>query len=132
MFLGLCSSFAWLFTGLDDVLGRVKRIERSSLRIVPHAFETTDTCGDETEGSEPWRRVCSKRTYKVTKVWADELSRFFVTGPTDASGKPSQFYCRICRKDVSVMTHGLHEILCHYQGTKRFRRDQRFRLETPG
>ena len=55
-----------------------------------------------------------------------------MTGPTDASGKPCHFYCRICRKDVSVMTHGVYEILRHYQGTKHFPRDQRLRLETPG
>ena len=30
------------------------------------------------------------------------------------------------------MTHGLQEILRHYQGTKHFQRDQRLRLESPG
>ena len=30
------------------------------------------------------------------------------------------------------MTHGVHEILLHYQGTKHFPRDQRLRLESPG
>ena len=60
------------------------------------------------------------------------MNRFFVTGPTDASGKVSHFYCCLCRKDVSHMTHGVHKILRHYQGTKHFPRDQRLRLETPG
>ena len=55
-----------------------------------------------------------------------------MTGATDAAGKPSHFYCRICRKDVSVLTHGPHEILRHYQEVKHFARDQRLRLETPG
>ena len=62
---------------------------------------------------------------------ADEVGRFFVTGATDAVGKPSHFYCRIC-KDVSVLTRGSHEVLRHFQGVKRFARDQRLRLETPG
>ena len=31
-----------------------------------------------------------------------------------------------------VMTHGVHEILRHYQGTKHFSGDQPLRLETPG
>ena len=129
----MCSSFAWLFTGLDDVLGHVERMEQSWPRTLPHTFETNDTSGDETEGSEPRRGVRSKRTFKMKKVWgADELGRFFVTGSTDASGKPSQFYCRICRKDVSVMTRGVHEILRYFQETKHFPLDQRFRLETPG
>ena len=60
------------------------------------------------------------------------MGQFFVTGATDAAGKPSHFYCRVCRKDVSVLTHGPHGILRHYQGVKHFARDQRLRLETPG
>ena len=63
---------------------------------------------------------------------ANEVRQFLVTGVTDAAGKPSLFYCRVCRKDVSVLTHGPHEILRHYQGLKHFARDQRLRLETPG
>ena len=57
---------------------------------------------------------------------------FFVTGPTDVATKASHFYCRICRKDVTVLTHGHHEILRHFQGSKHFLRDQRLGLETPG
>ena len=30
------------------------------------------------------------------------------------------------------MTHRVHEILCHYLGTKHFPREERLRLETPG
>ena len=37
---------------------------------------------------------------------ANEVGQFFVTGATDAAGKPSHFYCRVCRKDVSVLMHG--------------------------
>ena len=100
---------------------------------VTHASQTSDTSGDETDVSEPRRKVRSKKTFKMKKVWCPcELGRFFVTGPTDESGKPSHFYCRLCTKDVSVLTHGMHEILRHYQGTKHFPRDQCLRLETPG
>ena len=129
---GVCSSFAWFLTGLDDVLGRVERMEQGLPAGVPLASQTSDTSGDETDVSEPRRRVRTKKTFKMKEWAASELGRFFVTGPTDASGKPSHFYCRLCRKDVSVMTHGMHEILRHYQGTKHFPRDQRLRLETPG
>ena len=66
-------------------------------------------------------------------MWgAIEVGNFFVIGATDAAGKPSHFFCRICRKDVSVLTHGPHEILRHYQGVRHFSSDQRLRLETPG
>ena len=59
------------------------------------------------------------------------LGSFFVTGPTDIVTKPSHFFGRICRKDVSVLTHGYHEILRHFQGSKHFPRDKRLGLETP-
>ena len=99
----MCSSFAWLLTGLDDVLGRVERMEQGLPSAVPRASQTSDTSGDEMDVSEPRRRVRTKKTFELKKVWgASELGRFFVTGPTDASGKPSHFYCRLCRKDVSV------------------------------
>ena len=68
--------------------------------------------------------------WKRATQW--ELARFFVTGPTYASTKLSEFYCRLCRKDVSVLTHGSSEVLRHLQGIRRFARDQRLRLETPG
>ena len=53
-------------------------------------------------------------------------------GAPDAANIPSHFYCRLCRKNVSVLTHGHHEVLRHFQGRRHFARDQRLRLETPG
>ena len=67
----------------------------------PHVADTSDTSADGSEASLSRRRVRSKRTYKMKKVWcADEIGRFSVTGATDELGKPSHFYCRICRKEV--------------------------------
>ena len=106
---------------------------QSAARPGPHVADTSDSSADESEASHSRCRVRSKRTFKLKKVWgANGVSLFFVTGATDAAGKPSHFYCRVCRKDVSVLTHGPHEILRHYQGVKHFARDQRLRLETPG
>ena len=69
----------------------------------------------------------------MKKVWgADEVGRFLVTEATYAAGKPSHSYCRICSKDVSVLTHGPLEVLRHFQGVKHFAHDQRLRLETLG
>ena len=45
---------------------------------------------------------------------------------------PSHFYRRVCRKNVSVLTHGHHGVLRQFQGSRHFARDQRLRLETPG
>ena len=33
---------------------------------------------------------------------------------------------------MSVLTHGHHEVLRHFQGCRHFARDQRLRMETPG
>ena len=115
-----------LFRGLDDVLQRLKQVEQRPSRVVPRLGDTTDTSGDESDAGEPRRRLRSKRTYKMKQAWGTgDVGRFFAT-------KSSLFYCGICRKDVSVLTHGHHEILRHFQGSKHFPRDQRMRLETPG
>ena len=119
-----------MFTELDAVL---QHLGQSTARPGVHATETSDSSADESEVSHSRRRVRSKRTFKMKKVWGtNEVVEFFVTGATDAAGKPSHFYCRVCRKDVSVLTHGPQEILRHYQGVKHFAPDQRLRLETPG
>ena len=61
---------------------------------------------------------------------ANELGRFFVTGPTDAAGKPSHFSCKICRKDFSVLTHGPSEVPRQFQGARLFPRHQGLWLDT--
>ena len=99
----------------------------------PQRIETSDTSGDETDASQGRRKILSKKTYRMKKVYAaTEFGRFFVTGASDAANMPSHFYCRLCRKNVSVLTHGHHEVLRHFQGRRHFARDQRLRLETPG
>ena len=129
-FLGFFSSLYFLFTELDAV---IQHLGQSAARPAPHVVDTSDLSADESEACHSRRRVRSKRAFKMKKVWgANEVGQFFVTGATDAAGKPSHFYFRVCRKDVSVLTHGPHEILRHYQGVKHFSRDQRLRLETPG
>ena len=93
----------------------------------------SDTSGYETDASKGLRNVLSKKTFRMKKVYvATELGWFFVTEPPDAANVPSHFNCRVCRKNVSVLTHGHHEVLRHFQGSRHFARDQRLRLETPG
>ena len=122
-----------LFTGLDDILNRLEQVEQRPSRVLPRLGDTTGTGADESDFGEPRWRLRSKKTYKMKRAWGtNDVGRFFVTGPTDVVTKPSHLYCRICRKDVSVLTHGHHEILRQFQGSKHFPRDQRLRLETPG
>ena len=114
---------------LNEVLDRLKQGPLQS----PHRVETSDTSGDETDASQGRRKVLSKKTYRMKKVYAATvLGRFFVTGPSDAANMPSHFFCRLSRKKVSVLTHGHHEVLRLFQGRRDFARNQRLRLETPG
>ena len=97
-------------------------------------METSDNSEDETDASK-WRRkiLSKKKIFHMKKVYpATKLRRFFVTGPSDAANMPNLFYCRLCRKNVSVLTHGHHVVLRHLQGSRHFAHDQRLRLETPG
>ena len=121
-----------LLSELDEVLDKLNQgpsIPQQQHRVL----ETTDTSGEDTDIEQPRKRVRSRRTFKMKKGYAvGELAQFFVTEPTDAANKLSEFYCRVCWKDVSVLTHGGYEIIRHFQGHRHFARDQRLRLETPG
>ena len=95
--------------------------------------KATDKSEEYTDLEQPQRRVRSRRTFKMKKGYAvAELAQFFVTGPTDAANKLSEFYCRMCRNDVLVLTHGGYERIQHFRGNRNFARDQRLHLETPG
>ena len=119
----------FLLAELNEVLDRLRQGPSQS----PQRAETSDTSGDETDASQGRRKVLSKKTFRMKKVYAaTELGRFFVTGPLDAANMPSYFSCQLCRKNVSVLTHGHHEVLRQFQGRRHFARDQRLRLETPG
>ena len=124
-----CTMYVFLLTDLNEVLDRLKQRPSQS----PQRVETSDTSGDETGGSKGRRKILSKKTFRMKKVYAaTEFGRFFVTGPSDAANMPSRFYYRVSRKNVSVLTHGHHDVLRHSQGSRHFARDQRLRLETPG
>ena len=116
---------------LDEVLDKLNQ-GRSIPQQQQRVLETTDTSGEDTDIGQLRRGVRSRRIIKMKKGYAvGELAQFFVTGPTDAANKLSEFYCQLCRKDVSVLTHGSYEIIRHFQGLRHFVRDQRLRLETP-
>ena len=109
----------------------MEHVEQRPTRALPRLGDNNDTSGDESDISEPRRQLLSYKTYKLKKTWgASDVGQFFVTGPTDVATKPSHCYCRVCRKDLSVLTNGYHEILRHFQGSKHFPRVQRLRLET--
>ena len=126
----MVSPYVSLLSELDEVLDKLNQGPSAARAPI---VEPTDTSGEDTDTSQPRRRVRSKRTFKMKKSYTtSELARVFVTGPTDASTKLSEFYCRLRRKNVSVLTQGSSEVLRHFQGIRHFARDQRLWLETPG
>ena len=69
----------------------------------------------------------------MRKVYGtSEIGRFSVIRPTDTVNKPSLFFRRVCRKEVSIFARLHHEVLRHSQGAPYFARDQGFQHETPG
>ena len=93
----------------------------------------SESGADETDTSKGRRKILSKKTFRMKKVYGvTEFGRFFVTGLSDTAIMPSHFCSRVCRKKVSLLTHGHHEVLRHFQGSRNFARDQRLRLEKPG
>ena len=111
----------------------VKVTQRPSMpqeqQRVPH---TTDTSGEDTDVETLRRRVRSWRTIKMKKEYAvGELAQFLVTGLAHAANKLGEFYWRVVRKDVLILTHGKNETLRHFQGHHHLANDQRLRLETP-
>ena len=122
-----------MLSELDEVLGKLSQGPSVAQQQQQRVPDKTDTSGEDTDIEQPRRRVRSRRNFKMKKEYAGgELAQFFVTGPSDAANKLSEIYCRMCRKDVSVLTHGGYEIIRHFQGHRHFAREQRLRLETPG
>ena len=118
-----------MLTELNEALDRLK--QGPSQR--PQSVETLVTSGDDTDTSKGRRKFLSKKKFQMKEVYgATELGRFFVTRPSDAANMPTLYHCRVCRKNVSVLTHGHHEVLRHFQGSHHFARDKRLRFETAG
>ena len=86
----------FLFAELDEVLGKLGQGPSTPQQQQHRVSDTTDTSGEDTDVEQPRRRVRSRRTFKMKKGYAvGELAQFFVTGPTDAANKLSEFYCRV-------------------------------------
>ena len=95
--------------------------------------ETSENSGDDTDTRKVCPKILSKKIFHLRKVYAaTELGTFFVTRPQEVANMPSHFYRRVCRRIVFVLTHGHHEMLRYFHGSRHFARDQRLRLETTG
>ena len=94
-----------MFTDFDQLLDRPQQGSSEPVRPV---IETTDTTSEHESDAclRKKTKVLSKRTFRRKKVRAsEEIALLFVTGSTDPVAKPSQFYCTLCQRDVSMLTH---------------------------
>ena len=95
--------------------------------------QTLDTSCDKIDIGGRRRKVLSKKTVRLKEVFViEEHGIFFVTGPRDASSTFRISYCKICRKEVPLLTNGHYVNLRFCWGACRFPRDQRLRLKTNG
>ena len=127
--LFLFSLYPLFFAEVNDMLTYLRQ---GVLPSSPRVTETSDTRDYESEAGQPSTSAFQADVQFYEIVGAEEMGRFFVTGAPDAFGKPSRFYRRVSRKNVSVLTPDPHEIFRIFQGSKHFTRDQRLPLETPG
>ena len=82
----------FILSELDEVLNKLTQgpsLPQQQQRVP----DTTDTIGEDTDAEQPRRRLPSIRTFKMKKGYAvGEPAHFFVTGPTQAANKLSEFY----------------------------------------
>ena len=122
----------FLFKELDDVFSRLEQLEQRAFHAVPQLGDTSNASSNEGDMGEPRRRLRSKTTYQVKKTWgARDVGQFYLTGITDVATKFSRFYCRIYRKDVSVLTYGNERKFATVTGQQFFPRNQHLKTETP-
>ena len=55
------------------------------------------------------------------------FAKIFATGPENPLKNRHCFYCMICRRNVSMKSRGLYELMRHFQREHHLRADQRFR-----
>ena len=89
---------------------------------------------DQASASSPprKRRRLPGRTGKIMKeayFKGIQWTRTFVTGPLDPEHNKQEFYCQICKTNVSIFSKGAREIVRHFQCESHFRKDQRWRFE---
>ena len=61
-----------------------------------------------------------------------QWTKVFVTGPLDPVHNKYEFYCQICKTNVSIFSKGAREIVRHYQTEGHLRKDQRWQYEHLG
>ena len=118
-----------MFIEFDE---KLDKLQQGSFQTEHRVAETTDTSWDECDAYAWTKEVLYKKTLKLECLNIQRPCGLFVTGLTGLVAKRSPFYRQICRRAVSVLTHGSFEILRRYQGAKHLATKERLCLDTPG
>ena len=54
-------------------------------------------------------------------------TRSFISGPADPLHNPHMVWCHICKRNISIKSKGVMEILRHHRTEKHLRKDQKWR-----
>ena len=96
---------------------------------------------EETSPRYPQRKACSKKTTRpkigprrgvpMREEFFSKIGwvRSFISGPADPLHNPYMVWCHMCKRNFSVRTKGVYEILRHHRSERHLRKDQRWRYE---
>ena len=117
-------------TKLNEILDLIGQGPSLSPQRTPG---TSDPRGEKSDNRRSIRQDSSKKTFRRKKSYGvDVFGNFFVTVQTDVANQPNHLYCRICKKNFSVLNHSHYEILRHSQENRNFPIHQKLRFETAG
>ena len=91
-----------------------------------------DTEAERMEKKKVWERHQKRKERQAGRhiltheMLRHEIPRLFVCGRAD--GTANGFHCRVCRKDISMLSHGEAEIYRHFLAKCHYKLDRRYRF----
>ena len=58
--------------------------------------------------------------------------KFSATGPLDKDRSHYEWWCRVCRVELYLMSHGSLQLISHYRSEAHLIKEHRIRMEVPG
>ena len=85
--------------------------------------------GNALAGEKRRRR---KYSLKGSMVRKHPVLKFSVTGPRDRELSPHNWWCRVCKTELSLMSQGTPELLWHYRSDSHLIKGHRIRMKSTG
>ena len=106
------------YSGQDATLREVRdqTLEEQSQRLPQGEMA-------KSKGRRIQRRVPMREEFFAEIGW----TRSFISGPADPLHNPHMVWCHICKRNISIKSKGVMEILRHHRTEKHLRKDQKWR-----